>query len=305
MSRTLRGFILVIAASMMTGCCLIDDNPVVSGPNFLGPDDFVGSFDGLDAPIPMGGQSNFTGDIAVTHLKRTVVDDILPEDLKLAANTAGDPDHPVIVLFGVQHNLQWVYPGGWALPIEKIYNEIMLIVPFVQKDDGDKWHNWVARMYLDWDWAVNMGNTLFGLQKESGVFDRTLVGSSALTYTLDVSRNNNPKWAGEVTDLTGWMSDGVAEANLPNYPAIKQIFSMPILGRMSLIASDPYVCSYFDWNMSNGQARGDKIKHEFLSNFRPNMDAWVNLGGLESQQNGGFGVKDLQWRMTTAMPCNF
>jgi hypothetical protein len=297
--------VLVFLALIVVGCGPGSEEPVRSGPGFLGPDDFNGKYDKLPTPIPMGGQSSFTGDAAVTNLSRTIIEEILPTELQLAENTEAPSLHPVIMLFGIQHNLEWTMPGGWSFPLDKAYNEIMLIVPFVQSTHGEYWHNWVVRMYLDWQWAVDRGNVYFGLQKELGQFVRDFATGVGVEYTLEVSKSGIEKWQGSISPETAWMTEAQAQASLENYEAFKEIFKMPVLGAWSTLAGKQWVCSYFDWNMGKGSVRQSRVDHEYKSNFVPNMESWVNTGIMQSEADGGFGLKDLQWRMTTPLPCHF
>jgi len=290
---------------VLTGCHLFGGAPViVTTPGFLGPADFAGSYDKLGYPVFMGGQSSFDGEIVFTNLPRTVVEDVLPTDLQLATNTAQPTKHPVILAFGLQHNLKWVFPGGWSIGLDKEYNELMVIIPFVQKQGKQKWHNYVMRMYLDWPWAINTGNTYFGFRKEEAAFLRAVLPSPA-DYELSLTKNDASLWNGKVTGLAAWMDNTSAKASLANYAAMREIFKMPMLGTLSLAIGDPYVCSFFDWRLADSQLRRSEVDYRFQANFVPNMAAWVAAGVLTNTDDGGFGVKRLQWRMTSPLPCRF
>ena len=290
---------------VLGGCCHPKDVLPRSTPGFWGPDDFTGSYDSAAKEPAINTQTTWNGDIVFTNLPRSVVSNVLPADLQLAANVGDMPgQHPVVLMFGVQTNLRWVVP---PIPAGNPYNEMILLIPFVQKVGGQKWHDYVVRMYLDWQMGVDGGNLLYGYRKELG----TLVQSASLTqppeFIYKVTQGNAPRLTAQVTGQSAWMSDAAAKTALANYEDMKTIFGMPILGTWpaSYATASPYVCSYFVFQWDAVSVRSASTSFQFESNFVPNMDPWVAAGTLYNLKNGDFGVTGLSWQLTSPKTCDF
>lgn len=287
---------------VVSGCCPLPGPPPPT-PGFWGPDDFQGSYDPTKDMV-MNVQTTYDGDIVFANLPRTVVDDVLPADLQLAPNVGDMPtQHPVVLVFGTQTKLQWILP---PIPAGNDYHELILIIPFVQKVGGQKWHNYVVRMYLDWQLGVDGGNFMYGYMKELGVLTKEFSLAPPPEFVFKVSRGNADKFRGEVTGVSALMKDSVAQTSLTNYQAMKTIFTMPILGTMTTsAATTSYVCSYFLWNWDMADVRKASTRLQFLSDFVPNMSPWVAQGPINNLANGDFGVTGLVWELTAPKACVF
>lgn len=291
--------LLVILTStvLLTGCSLLHflfpppPCELATGlgpqtPSFLGPDDFNGCWTPRASDAATGGESTYLGRIVFTNIKRDMVDDVLPSDLRLAQNSSTSDEHPILLLFGHQTNTQWIIDGtSW--PIGNDYTEIAVLIPFVQRAGGSKWHNYIVRMYLNDYWARQIGNLFFGYAKRSGTFQENATDFTALVQ-------GNAVFHAAVQSLGPWENSAAAEVTLPNYKAIQAILEMPILGKPVV---GPYLCSYFEMHYDNGMVRRVQSQHEFLQPFTTNMDSWVLLGSINSVPSGAVAIKDVEWRI--------
>jgi hypothetical protein len=111
---------------------------------FPAPADFNGSYDPRANDAQYGGQSTYNGSIAVTLLDRSLVQSALPGDIRLAQRLDGGTTHPLVHLVGHQRNLKYLING---IPIDSFlpdYQEMILLIPFVVRAFGSKWHNFVT-----------------------------------------------------------------------------------------------------------------------------------------------------------------
>jgi len=308
-------FAYALLGITFAGCC--HRGPAT--PGFWGPADFKGSWLSAVPLPPINAQTKYNGDIVFADLPRSVVQEVLPADLKLADNTTNTTNgtsgnHPVILIFGVQTHLSSIWP--LITGVLPDYNELILLIPFVvQKTGGQNyWQNYAVRMYLDWDGGVYGGNFLYGYRKEKAVLVRTVPSPTPPDINEQVSQVDRvsgavtSRFVADVTSQSVWMDDATAENSLANYDAMKLIFTMPILGTL-VAPNDPsttaYICSYFLWDFTSANVRRETTTFQFVTNFVPNMDHWVALGQLTNTKDGGFGAYQFTWQLTYPTPCVF
>lgn len=270
---------------------------------FLGPDDFEGEFEPRDGDAAWGGEAIYLGRVVFLHLARTEVAKVLPSGLQLAANeSASLPDlHPVILLFGHQTETKLVYPF-WTPEAGDDYNELILLVPFVQRLNHLRWHNYVVRMYLDNDDAIQIGNLYYGYFKQRAVL--TEVAPTVTLSELDVTRSLQTvfEWTAQ-NPSGGFVPSTSAMATLDNYQDAIEIMSMPLLGTLFGTA---YICSYWDWNLQNADVRSIKVTSRFLQPPRAGTASWVSQGPVASDEKFAFEIRGLVWQMAfPALPCSF
>jgi hypothetical protein len=290
--------------SLVISACCYTQHPPQQTPGFWGPDDFQGSYDSPNEPV-INAETTYEGDIVFANLPRTVVGSVLPSDLQLATNV-GDmqSQHPIVLVFGSQTKPRSIIP-----PINGAndYHEMILVIPFVQKVGSQKWHNYVVRMYLDWQMGVDGGNLLYGYRKEMADLARTPQLNQPPEFIFDISQAKTARFTAQVTGVSAWMDDQSAKTALTNYEAMKVIFDMPILGTWpaSYGMASPYVCSYFVWTWQGATVRSASTRLQFLSEFVPNMTQWVAAGPISNLPNGDWGVQGLTWQLTSPKTCAF
>ena len=302
--------VVALCVLAVGGCCL---NTVVllpettSNADFIGPDDVSGHYHDAGSQPDIGGSTDYDGHIVFTSLARTVVDDVLPDDLQLMANTEQPSLHPVALIFGDQTNLTWTLPGGFQMTFPGGYNELILFIPFVQKDGTGPMHNYVVRMYLDWLDGVTGGNWFFGYRKELATFTEAAINlGSATVDTLKIQRLGADRFQAGMTGIGAWLNDAQAKAALPNYAAMQEIFRMPMLGtKLAPTGEAYYVCSYFLFDWQDTSIRPAKVDHAYTGEFTSGMTSWLAAGGLTGQPEGTFAVDDLGWELTSAQKCVF
>jgi hypothetical protein len=272
--------------------------------SFPGPGSFVGSYDARTADAQIGGQSTYNGSIAVTLIDRGLVESVLPGDFHLAQRTDGGSTHPVIHLAGHQRDLM-ILKGGIAQPVAADdYQETILLVPFVVRAPGTKWHSFVVRMYLDSIGAVAGGNVVYAYAK---LLAEILESGPPADLTTQVMLFKAPVFEDNVK-LTGpWHSSGNAQATLAGWSDLQEIFKMPLVGADVYLGSVVRtVCSYWEWDYSNTDVAPATSRCQFLQSLRDGMAGWVPLGWLYSVPDGAFAIRGLRWRLAEPPPpCAF
>ena len=279
---------------------------------FLGPADFHGDYAPRPGPTWNGLQSSYSGTVAVTMVDREVVKKLLPTGLFLAqpkpsAGGVIPTKHPVVHLIGDQREpstLLWGYPQQVALPG---YEEMILIVPFVVRDAGTKWHNYVPRMYLNDQLAVDGGNEFYGYAKELARLDRTQDAGVAhhKVYHPDLATT----WFLDDIDVPAqWSAMPGAAATLARWDDIRSILEMPILGLRPADVLQPsdiartavLICSYWDLSFANASLAATVSRHRVVTKFRAGMEDWEAMGTLTSARDGAISLRNVRWRL--AMP---
>ena len=157
-----------------------------------------------------------------TNLDRCVVQAVIPPQSKLAPNSAAPGLHPVAYLYGRPTNTHWIIANTPIL-IGPNYQELMLLVPFVQESAGTLWHNYVVRMYLDDSNAIAIGNLFFAYAKEWGT------SQESGTEVTELARQRH--FHANIQTTGPWLPSAPADTTIPNYQAIQTILAMPIVGR--------------------------------------------------------------------------
>jgi hypothetical protein len=261
---------------------------------FLGPGVFSGTPKPRSSDATNGAESTYSGYILFTNISRSIVEQVLPPGMQLATNSAASTLHPVIFMFGHQRNTKWLI-GGISYPVFDQYEEMILIVPFVQQAGQTNWHNYVVRMYLnDLTWfAIGVGNSVYAYAKEFGTFDELGLG---VTVFSDLLYTSTPFFVAGM-QVGAWQTSAEAESALPNYKAIQAIFEMPVLGYDDSIFGPRLVCSYFEFHYDTAMVAPLQSQHRFLQSFRGNMAPWVGLGLLSSVPDGAIAIAGLDWRL--------
>lgn len=291
-----------------TSCTLCDPIPpsVSSQPpgvgtaKFLDASDFSGEYDPRPAQNPLGGKAIYEGRIVFSNLSRSKVELVLPQDLRLANNTSSTPDvHPVALIFGHQTHTAWVLPDGFEPEVGQDYSELILVIPFVQRLDSAKWHNYVARIYLDDFWAMVIGNWWFGLQKLDAGFTET-------TSSFNVAETGGaPLFALAVSDTGAWIPSSTAKSTLKNYQDMLTIFEMPVIGTHELAPPEDHICSYFEWHLDQVQVRPIVTGHKFVQALAAGMETWVGME-IPSVEDGAFEIQGIEWLLRLPpLECNY
>lgn len=270
-------------------------------PEFLDKTDFAGSYRPSKRRASWGGESEYSGQLIFTNLTRDAVENVLPSDLELAVNTSAAFAHlhPVILMLGTQANTAWLFP--WGSPaVGQNYQELILLVPFVQKTGKSRWHNYVVKMYLNDFVATVLGNQFYGYQKQMAAFDA--IGNDFNVYLQGIQM-----FESEAAPVDPWTPYATALPTFNNLSDALEIVSMPILGTLVLVPTKPYTCSYFEWDMTAAEIRKMSSSHDYNKPFvAPQMDPWVALGTLTSVSDGAFEVRKVQWRLAfPAKACSF
>ncbi len=264
---------------------------------FPGPADFVGSYDPRLSNAQDGGQATYNGSITVISLDRGVVENALPGNFWLAERKDRGSTHPVIVLVGHQRDLKILHNGVPEPAGPGDYQEVSLLIPFVVRGSGTKWHSFVVGMYLDNVGAVEIGNTVFAYSKllallrESGRPEDLTTRVSLLRKAFECNV--------QLTD--SWRTADNARTSLDRWCAIQQIFEMPLVGVM-----EQTVCSYWEWDYTAVEVAPTTAQHQFFQPLRQGMSGWVGLGQLSGALDGTFAIRGLRWRLAQRPPaCKF
>src|SRR5262249_7283877 len=155
--------------------------------------------------------------------------------LTLARNTIAPELHPVVFVFGDQADGALLF-AGFTIPTGVTYQELGIVVPFVQHGGGPHLYSYVPRMYSTYFPAVWHGNAHYGFSKEMarmrwhhGAFLATREDGSLLLHAD--------------TEPMGAWSPG-SGCDIPNFAAMRAVIALPVLGRRD---DGSYLCSYFGW----------------------------------------------------------
>lgn len=271
---------------------------------FPGPGDFAGSYNARAADMQDGGQSTYGGSIVVTLLDRDLVEQALPGDFRLAARIDAGKTHPVIHLVGHQRDLK-LLQGGVPRPAEADdYQEMILLVPFVVRGSGTKWHSFVVRMYLDSTAPVIIGDAIFAYAKLLALFTERGPADDLTTRTLLLLQ---PVFQGNIRVDGTWRSSDNAHTTLAQWSDLQEIFAMPLVGAEVVLGSIiRAVCSYWEWDYAGAEVAPATSRHAFFQPLRDGMEGWPLLGPLSSAANGAFAIRGLRWRLAKRPPtCAF
>ena len=287
---------LLLATLLTGGMTSLAETPQQTPPvaptmtTFLGPKDFKGSWQPRRSDANTGGQSTYHGRVVFTNIARNIVEGVLPKDLRLAENRSPTPGlHPVVYLYGHQAKTTYVVKGQ-EIQIDTPYQELILLIPFVQLVDHEKWHNYVVRMYLNNRVARDIGNAYYGYAKRKATFEENFT-----EFTVLVGGRPAPAFQATVETLGPWQTSKDAEGTLPHYRDIQTIFEMPVVG-MHEVSGNP-VCSYFEWKYDATEVAPVRSQHRFLRPFTRDMESWPTLGSLISVADGAIAIQKLQWRL--------
>jgi hypothetical protein len=250
---------------------------------FLGRSAFAGpAIDAHAAASRFAGQARFSGCIAFTNWPRDEVAALLPPELTLAPNGTAPDVHPVMFVFGDQADGALIF-GGLTVPTQITYQELGIVVPFVQHGGGPHLHNWVPRMYSSYFPAVWHGNAHYGFAKELArmrwhgpIFLATREEGSLLMHAD--------------TEPSGDWSPGT-RCDAPNFDAMRAIVALPVLGRRD---DGTYVRSYFGWDFRDATVRPSdscvSIDVPVIAGLRPRR--------CHDTASGTFEVRGMTWRLS-------
>lgn len=288
---------LLIASSCFSSSadCADSGQTNVTTGAFLGSDDFTGCWIPRSSDAVTGGEAIYNGRLVFVNIDMDTVADVLPANLTLAPQTSGMSEvHPALLMFGHQTDTKWVI-GGITAPVGQDYQELALVIPFVQVNNKPFWHNYVVRMYLNDDAARILGNLHFGYAKQDATFNE-------MSSQITVSAPATPVFTATTTPMGAWQS--AMTFGGANYADIKTILDMPILGKHE---TGNLICSYFEMDYSNAstEVRAINSQQQFLSPFTTGMASWPALGQLDNVADGAIEVNLLEWRIASppAPPC--
>jgi len=268
---------------------------------FPGPDDFHGDISRRSGDAEDGGQATYTGSLVVTMLARVLVENVLPQGLRLAYSSAGSAEHPIIHLVGHQRDPVGL-SGGQTRPIPYAsdYQEMILLVPFVLYGSGTQLHNYAAWMYLDDLAAIGIGNSVYAYAKQLARLDESSAGLRISTQVASVF--GKTYFVSDVRVTGPWRSASDAAATLPRWADLKAILEMPVVG-VDLMRT---VCSYFEWSYADAEVAPALSTHRFVEPFRKGMSEWPRLGLLSGAPDGTVALRNLRWRLALPPPsCRF
>ena len=269
---------------------------------FLGQEDFSGAPANV-SPVVNGYQSTFNGIVTFNNVDLALVSNLLPNGYELSPRlTSKLPNkHPVVILFGDQTDGAGVFNGSSVPPYSNRihYSEIVVLVPFVQKsgDPAGKWHNYVARMYLDNTVPIT-GGLFYGYNKQPAIIN--WAGEKAHVRKAYFSGsdllNGEFKWFGN------WYSGASARSYLKNFDDGLGILATTILGDQRWL--DEVICSHWEWNLDNAKIARASTEFRIESSFRSDMVSWPAYSPFVSEDDSAFYVKGVQWRLANPESCS-
>ena len=250
--------------------------------------DFEGGFERRLGDAVNGGQSTYHGSLVVTLIDRSQAAAVLPPSLRLADPTDfGVVSHPVIYLLGQQRDLRALI-AGTAVPVpDPPYTELIVLVPFVvHAPNGDRWHSFAMRMYLDQPGPVRVGNDVYAYAKRLANFDSGYASTA-------VFAGSDEMFEAAVLRSGPWLDAAAAATTLPGFAWMQEILEMPIVGH----DARGEICSYFEWDYAEAEAARASSTHRFIKPFRPEMSGWPS-SPLLNALDGAFKVRGIRWRLS-------
>jgi len=261
------------------------------GSTFIKRSDFTPNGEGnrLCMPPPIShGSSVFDGVVVFSNVEAGLVQAMLPHGVTLAAKK--DPEqqfHPIVHIAGVQHDTKWALNGGPEVPGDE-YNEFILLIPFVVHDGGSLWHSYAVHMYLDHEFAVEIGR-FFAYRKTVG-----FVHLQRDVVSVRVETDGHQTFSGQHDDIDEGFSGDLAQANagMANFQDMRAILGMPVLG------VDPdtgdRLCSYFDLDFSKATIAAIDATFSYTTFFDPNNLA---PGKRTNVADGAMRIQDVNWHL--------
>jgi hypothetical protein len=185
---------------------------------------------------------------------------------------------------------------GQPIPVGPGYREMGLLIPFVVRNNGTDWHNYVVRMYLPPNTPVETvgGNVCCGYHKVPAFlnYQKTGAVSNHNVQTLDLL---STLFTDTISLQGPYVGAEQAGGAVPRLADLETIFQMPILG--SPDSSGNFICTYWDWNFSHAEVAPAASAFQFVNPFTSGMQGWTTLGTLTNAANGAVKIRHLRWRL--------
>ena len=307
MARAITAFVILIAVLLAVIIGILVKHPGPPTPNVLaptqpatcsttlaGPGDFTESWQKVNPPASSGGESTYNGVIAFSNVDRNVVTNVLPPYWELATPKSSQPCHPILILFGRQTHLG-VFPAFLALfaggspPPD--YTEVMVLIPFVHRQNRMNMHTFVVRMFLENAKAVEIGNKFYGYAKQQATF-----------YDMPPELGAIPLGQTTISMITTVASTGAwvpyGPAALPNLDTVTEILEMPLIGiKLDDDGKSVEQCSYFELNYGGSNVRSVTVDQQYLQSVANGTAAWPSLGKIHSVIDGAVEVSGVDWKI--------
>lgn len=270
-------------------------------PEFLREADFEGH------PVPPAGavttgglQGTYNGVLTFANVDRTTVSQLLPENFELAPRkTSHLPNlHPVVLMFGDPTDGAFVVSPTAIQPTGIHYSEMILAVPFVQKQNqSGGWHTYIVRMYLDNSAAV-AGGIPYGYQKVLASIEWKGRYARVWDTLAGDYLEGDFHWGAR------WYDGNEALSKIPNFQDMVNIMTTELLGRNGPIS----ICSHFEWSLDEARVSKAYTSYTMKKAFRADMVAWPGLSPFENVKNGAVVMRGLRWRLKPVPPfisCSF
>jgi hypothetical protein len=194
------------------------------------------------APRSFAGRTCFRGVVACAPWPCAYVAGWLPTGFELAPPVAACAHHPIVLVFGEQRDPA-VLRGGLAVPIGPSYGELCMFVPYVRSLAHGELCTFAWRMWSTYFPAVWEGNHRY--------FAKDLATIRSTDDVFVAADHEVRPLVHAVVDGDGdW--DAVRAGSPPGLDAIRDAFTLPVLGRP---AGGRLASSYFDWDFSAASAR--------------------------------------------------
>src|SRR5258708_38852157 len=128
---------------------------------------------------------------------------------------------------------------------------MILLIPYVLRASGKKWHTFALRMYLDDLTAVEIGNAVYAYAKLPGLVTES---GTPQNLTTSVRVLLQDVFRGTVSLTGSWRTSDNARLTLARWSDMQEIFKMPILGADVAFGTIlRTVCSYWEWGYTNAE----------------------------------------------------
>jgi hypothetical protein len=221
----------------------------------------------------VAGEATFSGGLARVLLARDAVRSRLPACIELPQSTGARC--PCLVAFGEQADGRTFF-AGFATPWAVRYHELMVGVPLVSRNDGNRngQYLFILGMTCDFWPAVWNGNVFYGFQKRFATMESEVDGLSVEDDKGARGFRAFVRPKGAARTAFAWIESAAA---------------LPVLGQRS---DGAIVQSHFDWSFDQAAVQPAAIRLVVGGSF-----AELPPGEYADDAVDGCAVTGMRWRL--------
>jgi hypothetical protein len=229
------------------------------------------------ASTAIAGEAIFSGCLSAIDVARHVVASLLPPSVALPRRDSAA--YPCLLVFGEQMGGTTFF-GGFSLPWNVRYHELMVAVPFVRWQGAAGEHLFVSGMTCDFWPAVWNGNIYYGFKKR---FAQMSWSGGHFSVADENQRSGFEAVLGSRDEGTGIALDRIRTAA-----------ALPVLGYRQ---DGRFVRSYFDWDFRDAAVEAASLRLTLGQPF-PELP----LAAHSACHDEAYRIRGMHWRLSWPAP---